>query len=150
MPGVGVCGLFVMEKSTLIRRPSNSMPLACSLAWKHFRWTWWKITLAYRTVIKIYESKSCPSKTQSTETNLFGILPVLKVDKGEATWAARLLVVDYGDAGKRAVFREHFSQVSLGGVQAQAKHTQATVGFRVCLRDEDKEALQCYGHTNSI
>lgn len=32
IPGVGVCGRLVMEKSTLILRPSNSIPLALSLA----------------------------------------------------------------------------------------------------------------------
>lgn len=32
MPGVGVCGLLVMEKSTLILLPSNSIPVVFSLA----------------------------------------------------------------------------------------------------------------------
>lgn len=44
MPGVGVWGLFVMEKSTLILRPSSSIPLALSFAWWHTKDTYTKNT----------------------------------------------------------------------------------------------------------
>lgn len=81
-------------------------------------------------------------------THLFGVIFVFEVDKGEASGAARLLVVDYADAGQGAIFGEDFSQVSLCGVQAQAKHTQATVRVRVCLQDKGKRAPEFYNNAN--
>lgn len=62
---------------------------------------------------------------------LLRVLPVLEVDEGKASRSARLLVVDNADAAQGAVLGEHFSQVSLCGVQAQAEHTQAAVRVRI-------------------
>lgn len=58
---------------------------------------------------------------------LFSVIFVLEVNESEAPGAPRLLVVHNGDVRQRAVFREDFPQIPLCGVQAQAKHTQATV-----------------------
>lgn len=62
---------------------------------------------------------------------LFGILQSLKVNKGEATGATRALVVHHIDPRQRTVARKHLPQVTLCGVQAQAKHPQTCAGVRV-------------------
>lgn len=63
---------------------------------------------------------------------LFSIICVLEVNKGKAPGAPRLLVIHDRDIRQGAVFREDFPQISLCGVQAQAKHSQATVGIWIC------------------
>lgn len=62
---------------------------------------------------------------------LFSVVFVLEVNKRKAPGAPRLLVVYNADIRQRAVFREDFPQVPLSGVQAQAKHSQATVWIRI-------------------
>lgn len=57
----------------------------------------------------------------------FWVLSVFKVDKRKSSWATRLLVVDNVDLTQWAIFRENVPQVSLSGVKAQTKHTQAGV-----------------------
>lgn len=63
---------------------------------------------------------------------LFGILKSLKVNEGKTTGATRALVVHHIDPCQRSVARKHLPQVTLCGVQAQAKHPQTRAGIRVC------------------
>lgn len=58
---------------------------------------------------------------------LFGIVDVLKVNKGKTARASRSLVVDNIDTGQRAVTWEDLSQVSLCCVQTETKHTHTRV-----------------------
>lgn len=66
-------------------------------------------------------------------SHLLSVVSGFEVDEGEPSWAAGLLVVDDADICKGAVLGEDFSQISLCGVETQAKHTQARVGIRIRL-----------------
>ncbi len=65
---------------------------------------------------------------------LFSVIFVLEVNKRKAPGAPRLLVIHNADIRQGAVFREDFPQVPLCGVQAQAKHSQATVWIWISLQ----------------
>lgn len=130
MPGVGVWGLFVMEKSTRILRPSSSIPFARSFA-----------CVINNTPLNpnVYESftyfmnRSDKSLCQFLALYLFCVICVLKVDKGKAPGAPRLLVVYDTDICKGAILGEDFPQIPLCGVQTQAKHSQTAVWVWISL-----------------
>lgn len=65
---------------------------------------------------------------------LFSISCVLKVNKSKAPGAPGLLVVHDADIRQVPVFRENVPQVPLCGVQAQAKHSQASIWIWISLK----------------
>lgn len=80
-----------------------------------------------------------PAPLKNPKAYLSGILIVLKVDKGKAPGATRLLVIDDVDVSQRTVLGEHLPKIPLRGVQTQAKHAEAVVRIRVGLsRHGDK------------
>lgn len=84
----------------------------------------------------LYFSLPQPPKSNNSRvsnTRLLRVLIVLKVDEGKAPGAPGLLVVDYVDVCQGAILGEHFPQVALSRVQAQAKHPQADVWVGVGL-----------------
>lgn len=64
--------------------------------------------------------------------SLFGIFSVLKVNKGKAPGASRLLIIHNADITQRAILGKDLPEVPLCGVQAQPEHSQAAVWVWVC------------------
>lgn len=67
---------------------------------------------------------------------LFSVIFVLKVNESEAPGSPRLLVIHNRDIRQGAIFRKDFPQIPLCGVQAQAKHSQATVWVWISLQTQ--------------
>lgn len=65
---------------------------------------------------------------------LFSISCVLKVNKSKAPRTPGLLVVHNANIRQGPVFREDVPQIPLCGVQAQAKHSQASIWIWISLK----------------
>lgn len=84
--------------------------------------------------IKHFRNRFVKHLSQLIYLYLFSVTRVLKVNKSKAPGASRLLVIHDRDVCQGAVLREDVPQISLCGVQAQTKHSQATVWIWICLQ----------------
>lgn len=88
----------------------------------------------YKGQLQFNQSDFAAKYYSAGKMHLFCIFSGLEVDKGKTPGASRLLVIHNADITQRAKLGEDLPQVSLCGVQAQAKHSQAAVWVWVCLK----------------
>ena len=78
-------------------------------------------------------NRNCSNKRMLT-THLNCILIVPHIDECKSPRPPRLVIIDNLDLIDRAVMFKHLTQITLLGVQAQSKHSEAAARLRILLQ----------------